>query len=342
VANTDDSGLDTGTVSVISTATNKVTSTISVGLDPAGVAVTPNGAYVYVTNYNSRSVSVISAATNTVTSTITVGDQPYGVGITPNGKYAYVATWDKVSVISTPTDTVASTNFWSQNLLSIVSVASASIVVIAIVISLNRYKKSKRNLWNKLVAKGEALVKKNDLFSAAECFAKASTVGFKDKTNIAAVKALEWYTNTTKALLVNSVLSGTKTEAIERISKLHRELTKFISDRSLQALAVDSSFEGFSSLDLLIDKASENDLDFMVNAAFKVPEIQATFLGVFKGVDEVLLVDLAAKLGYSVDVTFRLLSRGIGLEKVKGYITSDDKKFVSKEYMQKQLSTHLE
>jgi YVTN family beta-propeller protein len=341
VANTDNSDLNTGKVSVISTATNKVTSTITVGLDPMGVAVTPNGAYVYVTNYNGRSVSVISTVTNKVTSTITVGDQPFGVGITPNGKYAYVATWDNVSIISTATNTVTSTNFWSQNLISMVSVASISIVGIVSVVSFNLYKKSRRNLWNKLVAKGEALVKKNDLVSAAKCFAKATIVGFKDKTNIAAVNALERYTKTTKSQLVNSILSDTKTEASERISKLHRELVRFISDRSLQTLVVGSSFEGFSSLDLLIDKASENDLDFMVNTAFKVPEIQATFLGVLKGLDEVLLVDLAAKLGYSVEVTFKLLSRGISLEKVKGYITSDDKKYVSEEYVQKQLSTHL-
>ena len=52
-------------------------------------------------------------------------------------------------------------------------------------------------------------------------------------------------------------------------------------------------------------------------------------------------MDLAAKLGYSVDATFRLLSKSINLKKVEGYITSDGKKYVSKEYVQKQLTTHL-
>ena len=54
------------------------------------VAVTPNGAYAYVTNYGSDTVSVISTATNTVTATITVGSYPLGVAVTPNGAYAYV------------------------------------------------------------------------------------------------------------------------------------------------------------------------------------------------------------------------------------------------------------
>ena len=57
---------------MISTATNTVTATVTVGSNPWGVAVTPNGAYAYVTNEGSDTVSVISTATNTVTATITV------------------------------------------------------------------------------------------------------------------------------------------------------------------------------------------------------------------------------------------------------------------------------
>jgi YVTN family beta-propeller protein len=61
-------------VSVIDTATNNVTATIFVGFDPSGVAVTPNGKNVYVTNTNNGdpgTVSVIDTATNTVTATLT-------------------------------------------------------------------------------------------------------------------------------------------------------------------------------------------------------------------------------------------------------------------------------
>src|SRR6476619_5802784 len=53
------------TVSVIDPATNTVVGTpISVGTGPRGVAVTPNGAFAYVTNFGSNDVSVISAASN--------------------------------------------------------------------------------------------------------------------------------------------------------------------------------------------------------------------------------------------------------------------------------------
>src|SRR6516225_2190272 len=64
-------------VSVIDTATNKVTATIPVGAFPLGIAVTPDGGNVYVTNSNSATVSVIDPVSNTVIDTVPVGTQPY-------------------------------------------------------------------------------------------------------------------------------------------------------------------------------------------------------------------------------------------------------------------------
>ncbi len=95
-------------VSVIDTATYSVVATIPVGQYPAGVAITPNGAFAYVTNYNSNSVSVIDTATNTVTATVTVGTGPWGIAITPNGAFAYVTNYTShnVSVISTTTNAI--------------------------------------------------------------------------------------------------------------------------------------------------------------------------------------------------------------------------------------------
>src|SRR5260370_5301340 len=98
-------------VSVIDTSTYSVVATIPVGQYPAGVAITPNGAFAYVTNYNSNSVSVIDTATNTVTGTVTVGTGPWGLAITPNGAFAYVTNYTSysVSVISTTTNAVVAT-----------------------------------------------------------------------------------------------------------------------------------------------------------------------------------------------------------------------------------------
>jgi YVTN family beta-propeller protein len=62
---------------VINTATNTVIgSPITVGGDPTGVAVTPDGSKVYVTNeVSSGTVSVIATATNTVIGSPIVGRQ---------------------------------------------------------------------------------------------------------------------------------------------------------------------------------------------------------------------------------------------------------------------------
>jgi YVTN family beta-propeller protein len=68
---------------VIDTATNAVISPVTVGLDPLGVDVTPDGKRVYVANDLSGTVSVI----NTVADTITVGGQPLAFGrFIPSGK----------------------------------------------------------------------------------------------------------------------------------------------------------------------------------------------------------------------------------------------------------------
>src|ERR1700736_2597858 len=107
------SNAGSNSVSVIDTETNTVVgSPLTVGSQPAGIAVTPDGKYAYVTNTNIQgftgsTVSVINTATNTVLgSPITVGSGALGIAITPDGKYAYVANkqGSTVSVINTATN----------------------------------------------------------------------------------------------------------------------------------------------------------------------------------------------------------------------------------------------
>ena len=78
------------TVSVIDTATNKVTATVPVGNYPCGVAVNPAGTKVYVVNTLDNTVSVIDTATNKVTATVPVGNVPTGVAVNPAGTKVYV------------------------------------------------------------------------------------------------------------------------------------------------------------------------------------------------------------------------------------------------------------
>jgi YVTN family beta-propeller protein len=79
------------TVSVISTATNTVVGSITVGTAPLGLAISTDGKYAYVANTHDGTISVINAVTNTIFGRpISVGNSPVGVAVTPNGKYVFV------------------------------------------------------------------------------------------------------------------------------------------------------------------------------------------------------------------------------------------------------------
>jgi YVTN family beta-propeller protein len=117
VSNTADlsNSAEPGSVSVIDTETNTVISTIHlvtvINDDSEGVAVSPDGSKVYVTNDALNNVVVINAATNTVTATISVGTGPLGVALTPDGSKVYIANIgdNNVSVIDTASKTVTAT-----------------------------------------------------------------------------------------------------------------------------------------------------------------------------------------------------------------------------------------
>jgi gliding motility-associated-like protein len=99
------------TVSVINTATNVVTATLTVGTNPRGVTVSPDGSRAYVTNPADGTVSVINTATNTVISTISVASGAtflIGLSINPDGSKLYVADSgsNSVYVVNTATNIV--------------------------------------------------------------------------------------------------------------------------------------------------------------------------------------------------------------------------------------------
>ncbi|MGD9010374.1 MAG: YncE family protein, partial [Desulfobacteraceae bacterium] len=79
--------------------------------EPAGVAVTPNGATVYVACTGDNTVKVIRTSNNTTTATIDVGNQPWGVAVGSDGQYVFVTNsgGDTVTVITTSDNEVADT-----------------------------------------------------------------------------------------------------------------------------------------------------------------------------------------------------------------------------------------
>ncbi len=119
------------TVSVVDLNTNTIVDTITVGplppgppAAPAALAITPNGAYVYVVNYvdgnpGTGTISIIRTSDNSVQiNAITGFSGPFAIAITPNGKYAYVTNFgsnnfapigNTVSVVDISSNTVIAT-----------------------------------------------------------------------------------------------------------------------------------------------------------------------------------------------------------------------------------------
>jgi len=102
----------TSMVAVIRTSDNTVVDMVNVfGLFAGGIAVTPDGSHLYVTNSDSDNVSVIQTSDNTIVATVGVGKSPIGVAISVDGAYVFVANTDSdnVSVIQTSDNTVVAT-----------------------------------------------------------------------------------------------------------------------------------------------------------------------------------------------------------------------------------------
>lgn len=99
--------------------TNTVVATIPLGIQPSGIAITPDGCSAYVSNYSTiyngagftdltasqGTVNVIDVHSNTLKSPIIgVGLSPDTIAISPNGQFAYVSNYtsNTVSVIALP------------------------------------------------------------------------------------------------------------------------------------------------------------------------------------------------------------------------------------------------
>ena len=90
-------------------------SIINVGQNPEGIAISPSGAYAYVTNFYGSgfslngNITVINLATDSISKRITTGFYlPFGISFSPSGTYAYVANYgsNNVVIINTATNTV--------------------------------------------------------------------------------------------------------------------------------------------------------------------------------------------------------------------------------------------
>jgi phospholipase C len=136
-------GVCGGNVAIFNTATMELSSAVAGGTtNPFGVAATPDGSEVWVTESGTNTVSVIptgGSAPNKIASTIVVGVYPHGIAITPDGKMAYVANTgpntgrggsETVSVIDVATQKVTGTINVGEAPMTVTISADGSLVFV--------------------------------------------------------------------------------------------------------------------------------------------------------------------------------------------------------------------
>jgi len=97
-------------------------SRLAVGVLPTGVAVTPDGASVFVSNAGSATVMAYSTSNQVIAGTTPVGLAPTGIAVSPNGTTVYVANRgaNSLSLLSAATGAVQSTmSFFASGPLAV-------------------------------------------------------------------------------------------------------------------------------------------------------------------------------------------------------------------------------
>lgn len=128
---------NSATISVVNAATlasdpeHAVVKTINVGLQPADLAISPDGKRVFTANANAETVSVISTSTDEVIETIPTSPAPgqlaascpNGLALTPNGKTLYVTLGGDNAVEVVSLDTSAGGDAHQTNIAGLIPTA---------------------------------------------------------------------------------------------------------------------------------------------------------------------------------------------------------------------------
>jgi YVTN family beta-propeller protein len=92
-----------GRLTIIDTAHRAVVETIAVGACPETLTASPDGAYLYITHYDTCSVSAVNLTSGKVTA-VALRDAPLAVMFTPDSTHAYICNACSLTVIDTTTN----------------------------------------------------------------------------------------------------------------------------------------------------------------------------------------------------------------------------------------------
>ncbi len=96
-------GARRNTVAIIDTRDNRVDQFIEIAGDPAGIAVSPNGRFVYVSETATDTLIVIDTSTRQVVDTVRLGGGPAGIAATESTIYVAQYSLDQVAVVESST-----------------------------------------------------------------------------------------------------------------------------------------------------------------------------------------------------------------------------------------------
>jgi hypothetical protein len=176
------------------------------------------------------------------------------------------------------------------------------------------------------VKNAEKKYNEGNLLQAARLYAKALSTGLK--TNYKDVKALnEGYVRLTRKIIYQAIFRGKEED--KKTLQFAIELQKTLKNKLLSA---SHEANQIGTLDFLLEKAQNNDLDFIVNDALNDEVFSKSFLEKTNR-SEIMITNLAKELDYSVEATRKLLQECIKRNKAEGTITLDGQKFISKSYL---------
>src|SRR5688500_4928707 len=90
---------NSGSVSIIDTATDKVVGELRTGGKPRGIAVSPDGARLYLSDRASNSLLVVDLARREVEKRIPLGQSPEGISLSRDGRWLAAAIEEADSVV---------------------------------------------------------------------------------------------------------------------------------------------------------------------------------------------------------------------------------------------------
>jgi hypothetical protein len=186
-----------------------------------------------------------------------------------------------------------------------------------------------RKRGDKLVLKATTLLKENKSIEGVNNYARAYLSFVKAKLENKATSALKSYERLFRMLTLQAAFKN-DANSIDGLSHIQERFLKEIQKRKSSSNA---QLQNILSLSTLISKAKTTDVEYLTNAAIIAPEFQKAFLS-FLNVDQITVQELSHKLGYSPEITKALLIKNINQQNVKGYLTTDESKYISAKYIQ--------